>query len=257
MSIDNRDRFTGRADYYARYRPGYPDGIVDVLREQAAWTPEAVVADIGAGTGISAELFLRHGNRVLAVEPNADMRAVAEGLRPAYPGLEVVDGSAEATGIPDRCADFVVAGTAFHWFDAARSRTEFARILKPGGWTVLMWNTRQPDSTAFLRAYEDLLVRFGTDYRTRWGGKDHGLESRMQSFFGDRIHRAFIENPQDLDLEALRGRLLSSSYAPLESDPSYEPMLNALGEIFARYQRNGTVRFDYMSSVYWGRPTDR
>ena len=73
--MDDRklDRFSGRGSFYARYRPGYANDVIHILRQHAGWTPEAVVADIGAGTGISSELFLRNGNTVWAVEPNADM----------------------------------------------------------------------------------------------------------------------------------------------------------------------------------------
>src|SRR5579883_38615 len=108
-SADTAGRFTGRAGNYARFRPGYPDAVIDLLRREAGWSEQSAVADIGAGTGKSSELFLRHGNRVWAVEPNAEMRTAVEGLSARYPHLEVVDGTAEATTLQDSCADFVVA----------------------------------------------------------------------------------------------------------------------------------------------------
>src|SRR5262249_3756925 len=110
-------RFTGRAKNYARFRPGYADAVVDLLRGEAEWSPNAAVADIGAGRGISSELFLRHGNRVGAVDPNAEMRAAAELLRSRYPDLAILAASAENPTFPAECADFVVAATAFHWFN--------------------------------------------------------------------------------------------------------------------------------------------
>src|SRR5262249_42697576 len=162
-------RFTGRAKNYARFRPGYPDAVIDLLREEAGWSPNAVVADIGAGTGISSELFLRHGNRVWAVEPNAEMRATAELLRARYPDFAILAASAENTTLPAECADFVVAATAFHWFDGEGCRSEFLRILKPAGQVALLWNSRDSELSPFLQAYEEMLQRFGTDYGIRWG----------------------------------------------------------------------------------------
>ena len=254
--MDPRNRFTGRVDHYIRFRPGYPDAVIEALREKAGWTAEAAVADIGAGTGISSELFLRHGNRVWAVEPNAEMRAAAETLRTAWPKLEVVDGSAEATNLSGGCADFVAAATAFHWFDARTCRAEFGRILKPGGFVILMWNKRQAETSPFLRAYEDLLVQYGTDYKDRWGSERRGLTQRVADFFRGEVQNAAFENPQYLDLEGLTGRLLSSSYAPLPGHPNYQPMLDALAGLFTRFEKEGRVAIEYLTTIYWGRLAD-
>ena len=254
-SLPNTERFTGRAEAYARFRPGYPEAVIDLLRAEAGWTPDAVVADIGAGTGISTEYFLRHGNAVWAVEPNQSMREAAATLRRQYPKLEVVDGTAEASTLPDECVDLVVAATAFHWFDAAATRTEFLRILKPRGQAVLMWNKRVAESSPFLGAYEDLLLRFGTDYQERWAKDRHEIAERIAGFFGAaRFREASFANPQPLDLEGLMGRLLSASYAPLPGHPNHEPMMAEAREVFAAHQQDGHITFEYRTVVYWGRP---
>jgi SAM-dependent methyltransferase len=246
-------RFTGRAENYARFRPGYPDAVIALLRAQAGWSENAAVADVGAGTGISSELFLRHGNRVWAVEPNAEMRAAAESLRDRYPCLEVVPGTAESTGLPDACADFVVAATAFHWFDANACHIEFSRIAKPHGQVVLMWNKRQTESP-FLSEYERLLMRFGTDYKERWGGQRQGVPGIAARFFGEgNYSTASMPNLQRLDREGLAGRLLSSSYAPLPGHPNHEPMFKALSELFDRFAKDGVVTMEYETVVCWGR----
>ena len=247
-------RFTGRAKNYARFRPGYPDAVISLLRDEADWSEDRAVADIGAGTGISSELYLRHGNRVWAVEPNREMRAAAETLCDHYPRLEVLPGTAENTGLPDACADFVVAATAFHWFDSDACRVEFSRIAKPHGQVVLMWNKRQTGSP-FLTEYEGLIMRFGTDYKDRWGGQRQGVAGVASRFFGEgNYHTARMPNLQHLDREGLAGRLLSSSYSPLPGHPNHEPMLEALGELFHCFARDGVVTLEYETVVYWGRP---
>ncbi|HEX2269365.1 MAG TPA: class I SAM-dependent methyltransferase, partial [Pyrinomonadaceae bacterium] len=159
------ERFTSRVENYARYRPGYPTEIVDLLKTACDLTPASVVADIGSGTGKLSEIFLANGNVVIGVEPNAAMREVAEKIFNDEPLFRSVDGSAEATTLADSSVDMVVAGQAFHWFDHERARVEFARILRPGGWVVLLWNDRRVGSTPFLAAYEQLLQTYGTDYR--------------------------------------------------------------------------------------------
>jgi len=138
MEHDPTQRFSNRADNYTRYRPHYPDGVLDILRDGIGLTPQTVIADIGSGTGIATALFLRNGNPVFAVEPNREMRVAAEEQLHARPGFQSVQGTAEATTLPAASVDCVVAAQAFHWFDPVKTQAEFRRILKPGGWVVLM-----------------------------------------------------------------------------------------------------------------------
>lgn len=246
MTRDAATRFTGRVESYARYRPGYPDGVLPLLR----LAPGSVVADVGSGTGISAELFLRAGHVVYGVEPNAGMRTAAETLLAGYPGFHSVAGSAEDTTLGDASVDVVVAGQAFHWFDADRARAEFARILRPGGRVALLWNTRL-DTTPFLRAFEALLQEFGTDY----GEVRHdaiGAEV-LAGFYAGEYERHTLPNEQRFGFEGLRGRLLSMSYVPAEGDPRHLPTLRELERIFKAHARDGEVRMEYDTEIYIGR----
>ena len=247
---DPTRRFSDRVDDYLRYRPGYPAGVLELLRAGVGLTPAAVIADIGAGTGISTELFLRNGNPVFAVEPNREMRAAAERFLGGRPGFHSVAGTAEATTLPPASVDGVVVAQAFHWFDAAKARAEFQRILRPGGWIVLIWNTRRKD-TPFARAYEALLEAFGTDYaQVKHERID---EAGLAGFFAPGFGRHSLPNAQVLDFDALRGRLLSSSYAPSAGHPRHAPMLADLEKIFRDHQSGGHVRFDYETQVFFGR----
>ena len=124
MEPDPTRRFSNRVDDYVRYRPHYPPGVLDRLREGIALTPRTVIADVGSGTGISTELFLQNGNTVFAIEPNPEMRAAAERLLGGRPNFHSVRGTAEATTLPDGSVDCVVAAQAFHWFDPEKTRVE-------------------------------------------------------------------------------------------------------------------------------------
>ncbi len=247
---DTKDRFTGRVDDYVRARPGYPPAIVDDLAAAGLLSPGAVVADVGAGTGISSELFLAAGYAVVGIEPNAPMRAAAESALARYPRYRSQDGSAEATGLADASVDLGVAAQAFHWFDADRSRAELRRILRPPGWVALIWNARRSAGTAFLEAYEALLLEFGTDY-AQVGHRGVGTE-RLAAFFDGPFTTRRYDNRQALDLAGLRSRLLSSSYIPAAGEPAHVAMLARLAEIFAAHAVDDRVEFLYDTEVHTG-----
>ena len=165
-AADPTRRFSSRVGNYVRYRPGYPEGIVDMLRKECGLTSSTVIADVASGTGIFTRVLLENGNRVFGVEPNAEMRKAGEEFLNAYPRFSSIEGTAEETTLPDHTVDLVTAAQAAHWFDRRKARQEFIRILKTGGWSVLIWNERRIDSTPFLRDFERLLLRYGTDYET-------------------------------------------------------------------------------------------
>ena len=218
--IDPTQRFSSRVENYVKYRPGYPKTILALLRRDCGLSPASVIADIGSGTGLSAKLFLPNGNRVYGVEPNPEMREAGERLLAKYARFTSVAATAEATTLPDACADFVVAGQAFHWFDIPATRAEFTRILKPDGWIVLMWNERHVSDTIFLRNYERILKTYCPEYAI----VDHRrVDARtLHKFFGRQGFKfAHFDNAQKFDFEGLRGRLLSSSYVPEPGQPNH------------------------------------
>jgi SAM-dependent methyltransferase len=211
-----------------------------------------VVADIGSGTGILSTLFLENGNRLFGVEPNAEMRSAGERLLAEYRNFTSISGAAEQTDIAARSVDLIAAGQSFHWFDRPRARVEFRRILKPGGWVVILWNNRLTDATPFLRAYEDLLLRCGVDYAQ----VDHKniTEDVLRDFFQPgEFQRRLLPNEQVFDFDGLRGRALSSSYVPAAAHPSHAPFMRELQTIFEKHNHNGRVAFAYETQVYYGR----
>lgn len=250
-SPDATTRFSGRVRNYVRYRPGYPPAVLEVLRAETGLAPAHAVADVGSGTGISAKLFLDAGNTVHAVEPNADMRAAAEDLLGADARFRSVDGSAEATTLGDASVDYVVAAQAFHWFDPPAVRREWRRILRPGGWMVLLWNARRTDTTPFLRGYEALLHAHGTDYASV--NHENVTAETIAGVLGAGFGRRDVPNEQVFDWEGLKGRLLSSSYAPGEGHPRHAAMMDALEALFHAHAEDGRVRFEYDTQIYWGR----
>lgn len=251
MDLQATQRFTSRVADYVRYRPDYPAALPAWLRDEHGITPDWRVADIGAGTGISSKMFLDAGHAVTAVEPNAAMRNASLEWLGGDARFTAVDGSAEATALADASIDLVSAAQAFHWFDQDAIKPEWRRILRPGGRVAVYWNSRRLTGTPFLEGYEALLNTYGTDYSSvseRYGDDDH-----MRRWFGAGLRgMARFPHAQQLDFAALRGRLLSSSYAPQAGDPRHAPMLDALRGLFDATQTAGVVDFTYDTRVFIG-----
>jgi SAM-dependent methyltransferase len=244
-------RFSNRVDNYVRYRPHYPAEIIPLLRQRIGLGTGWTIADIGSGTGISAELFLENGNRVFAVEPNAEMRSAAEKIFASSERFVSVDGTAEATTLPEASIDLVVAAQAFHWFDHEAARRELLRILRGEKLAVVMWNIRSLDATPFLREYEQLLLDCGTDYAAV--RHENVSDSALSAFFTRGFDTTGFPHEQAFDYAALEGRLLSSSYVPAAGESGHETMLLRLKDLFSRRARNGRVVFEYEARVHYGR----
>jgi SAM-dependent methyltransferase len=242
-------RFSDRVENYVRYRPGYPPEVLELLRAECGLKPSHAIADIASGTGIFTRLLLENGNCVFAVEPNAEMREMGIHHLKAYSRFVAVAGTAEETTLDSASADFVTAAQAAHWFDLPRARAEFVRILKPGGWCVLIWNERRTASTPFLRDYEHLLLTYGTDYKEV---RHERTTATIHQFFTPaRFEERVFSLSQRFDYEGCAGRLLSSSYAPLEG-PSHEPMMKELQRIVRDHEKDGEVEFEYDTRVFYG-----
>lgn len=235
---------------YVRYRPGYPPEVLDLLRAECGLQPSHIVADIASGTGVFTRLLLENGNYVFAVEPNTEMREAGAHQLESYDRLVSVAGTAEETTLRSASVDFVTAAQAAHWFDLPRARAEFARILKPKGWCVLIWNERRTATTPFLRDYEQLLLTYGTDYKEV---RHERTTAMIHEFFAPaQCEEHVFDLQQRFDYEGAAGRLLSSSYVPLEGHPGYAPMMQELQRILRAHATNDEVEFEYNTRVYYG-----
>jgi SAM-dependent methyltransferase len=242
-------RFTGRVANYVKYRPSYPEAILDLLEKEIDFDQQKDVADIGSGPGKLSKLFLNNDNLVYGVEPNDEMREAGEKLMKDYINFISINATAEFTALADHSVDLIVSGQAFHWFDSDKAKVEFLRISKPGGYVVLMWNKRDTEASEFMQEY-DLLVR---EFCTEYIPEDGIDESVLNRFYGVRnFRRANFRNLQTFDFTGLKGRLLSASYAPAEGHGNKE-MIKKLKEIFDKYNKGGYIKFIYNTKVYFGK----
>lgn len=252
--MNSTSRFSDRVENYIKYRPSYPETVISYLETKFHIKKSMLAADIGSGTGISSELFLNKGFTVIGIEPNKEMREAAEKLLSKFDDFTSVNGTAESTGLDDGSIDIIIAGQAFHWFDHAKCKKEFKRILSPEGLVILMWNERAVNTNDFLKDYEALIKKYGTDYEkvkhTRIGSED---DDAINEFFSPAKAEIFsVENFQYLDFEGFKGRLLSSSYIPQNGLES-EKMIKELKLLFDKYEVDGKVTLEYVTRVYTGR----
>lgn len=242
-------RFSNRAENYARFRPGYPAEIFPFLEAELSLTKDTHIVDIGSGTGLFAEPLLERGFSVTGIEPNEDMRKVAESRLKKYSSFESINATAEETGLAVNSRGLITIAQTFHWLDPLATRLECKRILTSGGHVVLAWNREKGDSE-FEQKYNALREKYGIAQRSSVQ-VDPVL---IADFFSPNTSTTKIfPNKQLLDFEALKGQLLSKSYIPLPGHESYDAMITDLIRLFVHYNENGLVGIEYETLVIWGR----
>lgn len=251
--MKSTERFGNRVDDYVRWRPGYPAELAPWLMNRCGLMAGDPAADVGSGTGLFTRELLLQGLRVTGVEPNAPMREAGDRFLAAFgEHFRSRAGTAEATGLAEASMRLITVAQAFHWVRPVEARAEFARVLQPGGHVALVWNVRRED-TPFLKGYEALLHRHAPEYANSGVPAQADL-AVIRSFFSpaDFVQHSF-PYVQRFDREGLRGRLLSSSYAPAAGTAGHEPMLADLDALFDACQRDGRVSFDYDTRVFLGK----
>ena len=249
--METTEKFTGKSEIYAKYRPGYPAACIDYLLEAVGIEKGGTVADIGAGTGILTGQLLARGLRVYAVEPNGDMRAAAERAFGGKPGFIPVAAPAEDTGLEGGCTGLVTAAQAFHWFDREKFKKECARILKPGAGVALMWNSRDPAS-GLVQENAEICRRFCPAFNG-FSGDPQQDPSVFRAFFRDGKYECrTFRNDIMFDLDGFIGRNLSASYAPAAADAGCEPFVEALTQLFGKYADGGRMLMPNMTRSYFG-----
>jgi len=235
----NETKFNGMGKIYSAYRPSYPRELIDYIFADD-YADKITAADIGSGTGILTRLLLDRGATVYAVEPNADMRKIAENDLRGHKNFISTDAAAEATTLGDKSVDIITAAQAFHWFDRNKFKAECGRILKPIGKIFLIWNVRDEKNGA-VRENDVLNKKYCPNYIGPSGGIDTKDESETVEFFGGGCEMKRFRNDLAYDEQNFIGRSLSSSYALKENDASYTAYVAELKNIFDKYNMNGRV----------------
>jgi len=234
-------------DDYERGRPSYPRAAIDV----AGLPPTATVVDLGAGTGKLTRLLVSTFSRVVAIEPDDEMRRLLVEL---CPKAESSGGSAEEIPLEDGSVDAVFAAQAFHWFDKDRGLAEFARVLRPRGTLVVMWNAQAGPPEPSIAAVERLLDRHWPE---GWDPLDLGPSrySRdiwrlvfAQSLFED-LQEARLANPQTVDAEGLTAFLGSMGWISAMPDDERIPLMERVRSLLTATE----YVLPWETHIYWTR----
>lgn len=253
-------RFSNRVEDYARYRPHYPVAVIDTIRNLMDVSERTVISDIGSGTGIFTQRLLDLDTWIYGVEPNDAMRKYAEN-DPSFDimienteirKVEFVKGTSDATELESDSVDLITVAQAFHWFEPEATKKEFLRILKNNGRLLLIWNDRKIEDQGLSFEYEEILRSTCQEYKVVTHKNIE--ESQLKAFYEPNEFTRFdFENVQEFDFDGLFGRAKSSSYVPVEDKETMEIIEKELRHLFERYQTNGKVRFEYITTMYFGR----
>lgn len=246
--MDSTQRFSDRVSDYVKYRPSYPDAVIDALVDECDLQQHSVIADIGSGTGKLSALFLQRNIPVIGVEPNKEMREAAVALLSSSDHFSSVAGQSERTGLDENNVDLITAAQAFHWFDQSKTKIEFERILKPGGRLALIWNQRDTEHE-FQQHYESLLREKIPEYAhvTHRNIDDESIRSFCHP---RQVVKTTYPYSQQFDLPSFIGRMNSSSYTPKSNTSESEALNGAATELFDRFAKQGVVEFTYQTTLY-------
>ena len=251
MTKKPTERFSDRVANYVRYRPNYPEALVNTLIDSCQLNASSVVVDVGSGTGKFTRHLLEKGLQTIAVEPNQEMRQAAEQMLSGYQCFTSAAGSAETTGLADNSADLIVAAQAFHWFRPIEARCEFNRILKPGGHVALVWNQRKVERP-FQRDYDSLLRKHAPEYVTL--NHRNIADDVIAHFFDPGGYQSFsFANAQRFDKDGFLGRMQSSSYTPTVGTSEHAQLITAAEQLFALYEESGEIVLDYDTRLFLGK----
>ncbi len=248
----NENKFDGMGNIYAKFRPNYPKAFIDFLFTNLNLPKNCVFADVGAGTGILTKQLLEKDVTVYAVEPNDDMRKVAENNLKVFAKFIPVKGTAESTALSDNCIDIITVAQAFHWFDRQKFKKECQRILKPGGRVVLVWNSRDSESKSVM-GNDSINRKYCPDFKGFSGGMNSAAAGDgLSDFFSGEYTVKVFRNPLAYSKEGFVGRNLSSSYALKEDDENYPPYVRALEALFDKYSKDGILTIPNFTRCCFG-----
>ncbi|MDD1515356.1 class I SAM-dependent methyltransferase [Priestia megaterium] len=250
--MKSTDKFTDKAEVYAKYRPSYPREYIEYLITEAGLNQDSIIADIGSGTGILSRQLIEKRFPVIGVEPNDDMRGLAEQSLKLDSRFISIKATAENTTIKDNSLDLVTVAQAFHWFDKEKFKLECQRILKQDAKVALVWNSRDGSSDINKESAE-VCQKYCPNFKGFSGGIEETPVVYQQFFKDGKYDFKNFSNDLQFDFNRFLGRYLSASYSPKKADKEYNPFIAALSNLFEKYSKNGKVVIPNNTRSYLGK----
>jgi SAM-dependent methyltransferase len=239
------------ADYIAS-RPDYPSPLFKALADTCGLSDGAVIADIGSGTGLLTKGLLQMGWRVIAVEPNAAMRAASDHFLGKFPGYRSADGCAESIPADANSVDLMTAAQAFHWFVAEKARVECLRVLRPEGKVALIWNQRILEDPLHA-TLDTIFAEFGGAKRAALAAHEQGVD--IPGFFGAaKPLELSWQHEHSIGEDGLASLVFSRSYMPARNSPEGKNVSLRVRAAFKRFSSAGAVTVRYKTIAIIGRP---
>lgn len=248
----NENIFDGVGEIYAKYRPSYPQSLLRYLCTEIGINKHSIIADIGSGTGILTQQLLNECFKVYAIEPNNDMRKVAENNLEKEPGFISIKATAEDTTLENESVDYITAAQSFHWFNRSNFKQECKRILKQKGKVILIWNSRD-ESNELVRRIDFINKKYCPNFSgSACGMRGAKSNNDFDDFFKGEYKTNCFRNDFSFTKESFIGLHLSASYRLETSDSNYSNYINKLSEIFDLYNTNGMLTMPNLTRSYVG-----
>ena len=247
--MDNTDKFSGKAEIYDKSRPDYSTGLIEYLSEK--FDTNTSIADIGSGTGKLAKEFLKRDCKVFCVEPNKDMRTLAEKILSEYNGFVSVNGTDTNTNLTDNSVDLITVAQAFHWFDVDGFKTECQRILKPNGMVAIVYNHRVTGSD-FVNENAEICKKFCPNFKGFSNKFSAEAMAKIDFLFDNEYKTIHFANNLIYSKDLFIERMLSASYSPTQNDLNFNEYVTALENLFDKYSENGVLILPNETIAYVG-----
>ncbi|KAL5532751.1 hypothetical protein ACEPAF_4525 [Sanghuangporus sanghuang] len=245
----------GTNELYDRARPSYQPEALSLIRKAVESKLKVNVVELGAGTGIFTRALLAHPEwsdsiaELKAVEPSDGMRGVFS-KSVSDPRTSISEGTFDNTGVESGWADIIIIAQAFHWcpdFDAAL--TEFARVLKPDGVAVLIWNLEDRERAQWVAQLRDSYERYEL-------GSPQFRLGLWRKVFTVPSYAKFFRPAEETTLsrvipateESVKNRVLSKSYIAVQPKEAQEAIKQGIHDILEK--GDGKVWIDKEQGVF-------
>jgi ubiquinone/menaquinone biosynthesis C-methylase UbiE len=254
--MDSKTIFSAKAEKYAKYRWEYAASAIATIVNITQMSINSIVADIGAGTGKLTKHFLAKAQKIYAIEPNLELRQILTRELGAFPSISVIDGSAEATALPENCVDIITVGQAIHWFDPEPAKQEMMRILKGDGWLALIRND-VIDSEQSKAVGRLMTEEYGANISIKSAVTERAKEKPSNFYFGNDNFQTFVfPFSVQQSWEEFIGTLTTVSFMPDEDHLLFPRLETEAKKLFSRYKDHGYWKVEGETKLIIGRPSN-